>query len=137
MPSGPVKIDRDALFAGIVVAAIIAVPAAIIGQAVDDSSSSDPSGFALLLVAVVLAGLVAGSTVAAMRQQLDTPLAHGILTAVVTFVIVQGIGIIRHLVIGEEVLWSRVLSSALLSMVAGTLGGLLGGRLRQQAEQRG
>ena len=56
---------------------------------------------------------------------------HGIVTALVTFLLVQGIGVIRHAIANEDILWSRVLSSALLSMVAGTVGGLVGARLKQ------
>ncbi len=118
---GVMKLDRSALVAGIVTAVIISVPAALIGQAIDDPSTNDnPSAGALLLVGVVLVGLAAGATVAAMRQQMGAPLVHGIVTAIVTFVLVQGIGVIRHIAANEDVLWSRVLSSALLSMVAGT-----------------
>ena len=132
------KLDRAALLAGIVTAVIICVPAALIGQAIDDSSTNDnPSAGALLLVAVVLVGLAIGATVAAMRQEVGAPLVHGIVTAIVTFVLVQGIGVIRHLVTDEDILWSRVLSSALLSMVAGTIGGLIGGRLKHEAEPAG
>jgi Na+/H+-dicarboxylate symporter len=72
-----------------------------------------------------------------MRQQVGAPLVHGIVTAIVTFVLVQGIGVIRHIAANEDVLWSRVLSSALLSMVAGTIGGIIGGRLRHEAEPAG
>jgi hypothetical protein len=62
----------------------------LIGQAIDDPSTSDnPSAGALLLVRVVLFGLAAGATVAAMRQQW-APAVHGIVTAIVTFVLVQG-----------------------------------------------
>ena len=107
------KLDRNALIAGIVTAVIISVPAALIGQAIDDPSTNDnPSAGALLLVGVVLFGLAAGATVAAMRQQVGAPLVHGIVAALVTFVLVQGIGVIRHIAANEDVLWSRVLSSA-------------------------
>ena len=110
------KLDRSALIAGIIVSLVICVPAA--------------------LAVLVLAGLVVGATVAARQQSLDAPLVHGIVTAIVTFVLVQGIGVLRRFATSEDVSWSRILSSALLSMVAGTIGGLIGGRLRHEAEQR-
>jgi putative membrane protein (TIGR04086 family) len=132
------KLDRTALLAGIITAVIICVPAALIGQAIDDPATNEnPSAGALLLVAVVLIGLAIGATVAAMRQQVGAPLVHGIVTAIVTFVLIQGIGVVRHLIANEDILWSRVLSSALLSMVAGTVGGLVGGRLKHEAEPAG
>ncbi len=132
------KLDRAAIVPGVIVAVVIAVPAAIIGQAVDDSSTNDgPSAVVVLLVALVLVGLTAGATIAARRQEMDAPLVHGIVTALIAFVLVQGVGVIRHVITDEDVMWSQVLSSALLSMLAGTLGGIIGGRLRHQAEQTG
>ncbi len=118
---------------------IICVPAALIGQALDDPSiERQPIRRCVSLLAiVVLVGLVVGATVAARRQQIDAPLVHGIVTAIVTFVLVQGIGVLRRFATSEDVSWSRILSSALLSMVAGTIGGLIGGRLRHEAEPRG
>ena len=109
------KLDRSALIAGIVTAVIISVPAALIGQAIVDPSTNDnPSAGALLLVGVVLFGL-RGRRDRSRRcaSRCGAPLVHGIVTAIVTFVLVQGIGVIRHIAANEDVLWSRVLSSAL------------------------
>jgi putative membrane protein (TIGR04086 family) len=132
-----VNLDRAALVTGIIVSLLICVPAALIGQSLDDASSSDnPSTAVSLLAIVVLAGLVVGATVAARKQTLDAPIVHGMVAAIVTFVLVQGIGVLRRFATSEDISWSRVLSSALLSMVAGTVGGLIGGRLRHEAEPR-
>jgi hypothetical protein len=131
-----VRIDWAALWAGVIVAVVVCVPAALIGQALDDSGANDnPSGAALLLVFVVLAGLVAGAAISAQRQDVGAPLVHGIAAALVAFALVQGIGIVRQLATSEDISWGGVLSSALLSMVAGSVGGLVGARLQQRAAQ--
>ena len=78
---------------------------------------------------VVLLGLVAGSAVAAHRQEVGAPLVHGILTAAVLFVAIQLIGIVRRAITGDEIVWARILSSAVLALVAGAVGGVIGGRV--------
>jgi hypothetical protein len=131
-----VRIDWPALWAGVIVAVVICVPAALIGQALDDNSANeDPSGAALLLVFVVLAGLVIGAAIAAQRQDVGAPLAHGIAAALVSFALVQGVGILRQFAVSEDISWGGILSSALLSMVAGSVGGLIGARLQRHAGQ--
>ncbi|MBK9181160.1 MAG: hypothetical protein IPM45_16665 [Acidimicrobiales bacterium] len=118
-------VDVRAVASGAALAAVIAVPAALIGQAVDDSG--ERGSFVAPLV--ILLGLAAGAAVAAGLQHRGTPLTHGILAAATVFVVVQGIGVIRRLVAGDEISWARVFSSAVLSVVAGTVGGLIGGRV--------
>jgi hypothetical protein len=120
----------------VIVAVVICVPAALIGQALDDNSANeDPSGAALLLVFVVLAGLVIGAAIAAQRQDVGAPLVHGIAAALVSFALVQGVGILRQFAVSEDISWGGILSSALLSMVAGSVGGLIGARLQRHAGQ--
>jgi hypothetical protein len=41
------------------------------------------------------------------------------------YVIVQGIGIVKRAVAGDELNWAKYASSLLLSIVAGTVGALL------------
>ncbi len=131
-----VRIDWPALWAGVIVAVVICVPAALIGQALDDNGANEnPSGAALLLVFVVLAGLVIGAAIAAQRQDVGAPLVHGIAAALVSFALVQGIGILRQFAVSEDISWGGILSSALLSMVAGSVGGLIGARLQRHAGQ--
>ncbi len=117
------RIDVRAVAAGAALAAAIAVPAALIGRTVDDNGE----GGSFVAPLVILLGLAAGAAVAAGLQRRGTPLTHGILAAVAVFVAVQGIGIARRLVAGDEIGWARIFSSAVLSVVAGTAGGLIGG----------
>ncbi len=83
-----IELDRGIVGRGVAVAAVIAVPAALIGLWASDGD--DLGWLAGLAVLVVLAGLVIGAAVAAHRQQVGAPLAHGVLTALILFVVVQG-----------------------------------------------
>jgi hypothetical protein len=131
-----VRIDWPALWAGVIVSVVICVPAALIGQGLDENGANDdPSGGALLLVFVVLAGLVIGAAIAAQRQDVGAPLVHGIAAALLSFALVQGVGLVRQFAVSEDVSWGGILSSALLSMVAGSVGGLIGARLQHHAGQ--
>jgi hypothetical protein len=121
------QLDLRALYEGAVVAATFAVPAGVVGRVLSDRR--DDLGWLWILVIVVLLGLVLGAGVAAWRQQKGLPLTHGIVTAVGVFVVVQAVGIVVQLVAGDSVNWSRIASSLLLSLMAGTVGGVLGSLL--------
>jgi hypothetical protein len=121
------QLDRRALYEGGSVAAMIAIPAGILGKALSDPDKD--LGWLWILVVVVLAGLVLGAGVAAWRQQRGLPLTHGIIAAVGVFVIVQAIGVIVQLISGDSISWARIASSLLLSLMAGTVGGVLGSLL--------
>ena len=116
-------VDLDALRTGGLVAAAIAVPAGILAQVLDDDG--DGSGWVALLAVVVMAGLVIGAVVAARRQRVGLPLTHAMVTAVGVFVLVQAVGIVRRSIAGDDITWSRVASSFLLSLMAGVVGGLI------------
>jgi putative membrane protein (TIGR04086 family) len=128
------RLDPRALRQGAVVAAVIAVPAGVIGRVLSDRSN--PPDWLWVLVVVVLAGLVAGAAVAASRQDRGFPLTHGVVTAVGVFVVVQAVGILLRLLRSDSISWSRVTSSLLLSLMAGMVGGLLGSALLSQRAAR-
>lgn len=122
--------DIGALRDGIGVAALGAVPFGVIGRLVlDDDKHTD---LLALFALAVLAALVLGGGVAAWRQRAGRPLSHGIATALLTFAVVQLVGIVRRLVADDDIRWGRIASSALLSLIAGTIGGLLGSFLQRQ-----
>jgi hypothetical protein len=122
--------DRHALRDGVSVAALGAVPFGVIGRLIvgEDGSRSLLALFTFL----VLIALLMGAGVAAWRQMLGRPLSHGIVTALFTFAAVQAIGIVRRVIGGDDIRWGRILSSALLTLMVGTLGGLLGGFMQSQ-----
>jgi hypothetical protein len=122
-------VDFVAIGLGATVAAVIAVPAALIGNA----AGGDGAPLASI---VILLGLAAGGAVAAARQTRGTPLTYGISAALVTFAVIQGVGVVRRLVAGDEIGWAGIISSAILTALAGMVGGLVGGRVRRPPPSR-
>jgi xanthosine utilization system XapX-like protein len=122
------ELDHQALLRGVVVAAAVAVPAGVLNALLDGEGA-----VAFVLVLVVLGGLVAGAVTAAGAQRVGAPLTHGILAAVTVYVTVQAIGVVRRLLAGDDLTWSLYLSSLVLSVFAGTLGGLIGARRASRA----
>ena len=122
------SLDRRALYEGVSVAALTAVPFGVVARLV--STTDKPSGWGTLLAVLVLLGLVLGAGVAAWRQQAGTPLTHGIITAVGVFLVVQIVGTTRRAIAGDALHWGRIASSMLLSLVAGVIGGMLGSFLQ-------
>jgi len=121
------QLDLRALYEGGTVAAMIAVPAGLLGRILSDRD--EDFGWLWILVVAVLVGLVLGSGVAAWRQEKGLPLTHGVITGVGTFVVVQAIGVVVELIAGDPINWPRIASSLLLSLMAGTVGGVLGSLL--------
>jgi hypothetical protein len=128
------QLDTRAIYEGGMLAAVIAVPAGVLGRFMADEQNR--RDWLWVLVVIVLAGLVLGAGVAARRQDRGLPLTHGVVTAVGVFVVVQAAGIVLRLVGGDEINWSRVASSLLLSLMAGMLGGLLGSFVPSQGSGR-
>ena len=110
------EIDWRAVGTGMAVAAVVAVPVGVFGRAP-------------LWAVVILAALVVGAVIAASSQQVGAPLTHGIIAAVGLYLIVQVAGVVARSVRGDELHWARYASSLLLSLAAGTIGGLIGGRV--------
>ena len=118
-----VELDRPAVLKGMATAGVIAVPFALLGLAASDENSLGWAGW--LSVIGILLGLVIGGFVAARDQHVGAPLTNGIVAAVGVYIVVQGIGIIKRAVAGDELNWAKYVSSLLLSIVAGTVGALL------------
>jgi hypothetical protein len=116
-------VDRPAVLKGMAVAGVIAVPFAFLGLAASDESSLGWAGW--LSVLGILLGLVIGGFIAARDQRVEAPLTNGIIAAIAVYAVVQGIGILKRAVAGEELNWAKYASSLLLSIVAGTVGALL------------
>jgi hypothetical protein len=117
-------LDRGALRDGIGVAALGAVPFGIVAQFLGGEDAS--GGVRALLVVAVVGALVLGGGIAAWRQTQGRPLTHALVTALATFAAVQAVGIVRRLVVGDPIHWSRIASSAVVSLAAGLVGGMLG-----------
>jgi hypothetical protein len=124
------RVDRDAVWRGVLVGGAIATPAGIIAFLGGDGATGSVPAWASVLALVAIAGLGVGAAVAARAQRLNMPLQHGMIAAIVVFAVIQGFGIIRRAIAGDTIAWSRIASSTLLALVAGAVGGALGGRTR-------
>jgi len=121
--TGPLdRLDTLALRQGVSVAVMFALPFGVAAAVVHD----ERKGLAVVLAVLALAGLFLGAGVAGWKQGRGTPLTHGIVTAVGVFAAIQAIGIVRRLIAGDPLHGARILSSLVLSGLAGVLGGLVG-----------
>lgn len=124
-------LDGHALARGGLVAAAIAVPVSIVANVFVDQDHT--SGWNVLLSLAVLVGLAIGAALAAREQDRGTPLTHGIVCAAAVYVVVNVIGIVRRTVAGDDVRWGRLASTAVLAIIAGTAGGVIGAYRRVQS----
>ena len=119
--------DVDAIKAGAGVCAVFAVPLQVLALLFDDS------GVATLLRLGALLGFLLGAGIAAWVQQRGLPLAHGLVTALGAFVVVQTAFVIGRAVVGNDLRLSAFIAN--LPLVAGA--GLFGGFLGQWLQSRG
>jgi xanthosine utilization system XapX-like protein len=125
-----VNIDWRAVRAGGSVALILAVPFSFAARwfADNDSHSSAPTWLSLL----ALIGFFVGSGIAAWVQRLDLPLAHGIVTAVLTYLAAQAVFIIVRLALGREVHWFALFFNLTAVAFVGLLGGFVGSAMHRR-----
>ena len=122
--------DRAALQAGAMVALVFAVPFSIAARWAADSR--DDATLALWLSVGAVAGFVLGAGCAAWVQRCGMPLAHGLVTAVATYVVAQAVFIAIRAIRGAEVNWFAALFNLSVVAGAGLLGGLLGRHLQSK-----
>jgi hypothetical protein len=120
--------DLSAIRAGGLLALVIAVPLWI---AATWAQGSGRTGVTVILTLGALGGFVVGAAAAAWAQRRGLPLAHGLVTAVGTYGLVQVVVSVYRLLTGEPIDWFRVVFFITVAAGAGLLGGLLGARMRQ------
>ena len=123
------NLDVQALRSGGVVALVLAVPFSFAARWIADNGNS--SGAATWLSLLALIGFVLGAGVAAWVQQRRLPLMHGIVCAVVTYLVAQAVFIVIRLVLGRDVHWFAALFNLTAVVAAGLLGGFLGSLLQR------
>jgi hypothetical protein len=72
-----------------------------------------------------------GATAAAWSQRKGLPLAHGLVTSVGTYLLVQLVVSVYRIANGEGIDWFRILFFVTVAAGAGLIGGFLGMRMRQ------
>ena len=113
-------IDWRAVRAGGTVALVVAVPFSFAARWIADNDSK--SGAATWLSLLALIGFVFGAAIGAWVQTRDLPLAHGIVTAVVTYALAQAVFVIVRLLLGREVHWFAVFFNFTAVAFAGLIG---------------
>ena len=119
--------DTDAIKAGGGVCIVFAVPFQVLALLVGKTSS-----LATLLRVLALLGFLLGAGVAAWVQRKQLPLAHGIVTAIGAFAVVQVAFIIGRAIVGNDLRLGAAVANLAPVLGVGLLGGFLG-----QALQRG
>ena len=132
MSNGNSNRDTLALRQGASVTLLFAVPPTLIARfLLDDEPAS--SSWPVLLSLVALFGFVVGAGVAASKQNVGSPYTHGMVASTGTFVVVQAAIVVVKLAIGDDVGWSRVVSSLTLALFASVVGALLGSIVQRNA----
>ncbi|MEI6402835.1 MAG: hypothetical protein WCP59_11660 [Actinomycetota bacterium] len=112
--------DIDAIKAGAGVCAVFAVPLQVLALLFADS------GVATLLRLGALFGFLLGAGIAAWVQQRRLPLAHGLVTALGAFVVVQATFVLGRAIVGNDLRLSAFIANLPLAAGAGLFGGFLG-----------
>jgi hypothetical protein len=120
--------DTTAIRAGAALALLFAVPLWLAASWA--ATSRDNTGLALVFSLGALVAFMFGAACAAWLQRLRLPLAHGLVTAIGTYLAVQVVVSIYRIVRGDAINWFNVFFFVTLAALAGLLGGLLGQRLR-------
>jgi len=115
--------DWAAVGRGVVVAVVIAVPCGVAGAYVDDNSA-----LTVVLALAIMVAMVAGGYVAAQTQQLGLPLKHSVTATIIVFAIAQVVGLLNRWVADKDIEPGRIMSNFLLTLIAGSIGGVIAAR---------
>ena len=77
-------------------------------------------------------GFVLGAGCAAWVQRTGTPLSHGLVTALGTYLAAQAVFAVVHILRGQDVRWFTIMFNLTVVLLAGLVGGLLGQVLRSR-----
>ena len=119
-------LEAGAIGAGAVLAIVIALPAALVGEAAADGDD-DPSAVVLLCFVVVLVAFVAGGYLAA-RRAADAPYSNGAVAALAGFALIQLGGVVANVLQDDPIHVASIVFSALLAIASGLVGALLATR---------
>ena len=130
--SRPSRLEWGAIWRPALSISVFLLPLGILQQVLVDDGSIDRNGSVSLLFVAVFLFLAAVCGYGAARLASDRLLEHGAAAAGLAYVIVQGVGIIRHLVTGEDLISPlSFIYLALLMATCGMLGAMLERRARR------
>lgn len=123
------RLEHRSVLTGALVTIVLAVPPAVIGLLLSDDDSLEGSSWVPFLFLWITVAFFVGGLVAA-RAQPHAPLAHGAAAALLAYLLVQGVGVVRHLISGDDLSWLSIAFAATLSASFGTVGGIVANWLR-------
>lgn len=116
------NLERPAVVRGAMAAGLIAGPTAIVMLVVGQQRELEGGNLVLLFFGIILVGFGYGGFVASRTIE-TTPLMHAALAALLCYVAIQGLGIVRRGIAGEDIGWIGVFARALLASTFGMVGG--------------
>lgn len=129
------RLEGRSIVVGALLTIVLAVPPTVVAVlATDDDTLAGSSWVPALFLWIVVA-FFAGGLLAA-RAQPHAPLAHGALAALLAYVLVQGVGVVRHLLTGDEIAWLAIPFNALLASSTGMVGGIVANWWRARRSAR-
>jgi hypothetical protein len=120
--------DTVAIRAGAALALVFGIP---LFAAASWATGRESPGLAAVFSLGALFAFTAGAACAAWLQQRRLPLAHGLVTAIGTYLALQVVVTAYRLIVGTTVNWFNVMFFLTLASVAGLVGGAFGHRLRK------
>lgn len=118
----------QALWRGTVTALVVALPCAVLNEILQSGGdTSDASAASLLFNALILFGAAAGGW-ATLRLSPEAHLSHAAGSGALTYLIVQGIGILSRSFRGEEISWIAYPLLLLLMATVAMFGGMFARR---------
>ncbi len=121
--------DWIAIRSGGALALVFAIP--LFAAASWASGARESPGLATVFSFGALVAFMAGAACAAWLQPLRLPLAHGLVTAILTYLAVQVVVTAYRLVVGNTVNWFNIMFFLTLASLAGLIGGAFGQRMRR------
>jgi len=123
------KLDRFALTQGVLSALMVVVPALALNAFL--TRDGRESGLTFVLFLLSFGGWVLGAGVAAWVQRRNTPYTHGIVAALIAWVVPQFVLVVLDLD-DDGTNWLSVFTFGTFVMFAGVLGGVFGNRLQRR-----
>ena len=123
-------LDRRALRQGASVSLLFAVPFSIGSSLVNAHDDKSPWVAVLWLGAV--AGFTLGAAITAWVQTTGYPMVHGIFCAGGTYLAAQGVLTVIRLARGASVSWLGIFFTFTVVVLAGVIGGAVGGAMRKR-----
>lgn len=127
-------IDAAAIARGATLAGLIAAPTALAMIAIADSRDGDSSSVVFLFLGIILIGFALGGYRAA-RDIVETPLTHSALAALLAYSLIQGVGIARRTISGNDISWLALVFNGLLASSFGMVGGFFAQLRNNRREQ--